>query len=112
MPKRVIVEILIVIIEILIVIELLKDWLSLMSTLEHDACKGKVVLTLESIRTETETSRGCKSPYVFIEVELLLIFSRDFYIFKMWDLTEVHCSNSRKHKYCEKIKGKCFFFFF
>jgi hypothetical protein len=37
------------------------------------------VLTLEFVMTEMETSRGCKSPYVFIEVVLLftLIFSWD-----------------------------------
>jgi hypothetical protein len=32
------------------------------------------MLTLESIRTETETSRGCKSPCIFIEVVLLFRF--------------------------------------
>jgi hypothetical protein len=41
----------------------------------------RVLLTLESVRNETTTSRGCKSPYVFIEVVLLFIFSWDFYIY-------------------------------
>jgi hypothetical protein len=38
-----------------------------------------VVLTLESVRTENETSRGYKSPCVFIEVVLL------FYFIFLWD---------------------------
>jgi hypothetical protein len=33
------------------------------------------ILTLESIRTETTTSRGYKSPCILIEVVLLYIFS-------------------------------------
>jgi hypothetical protein len=33
------------------------------------------LLTIESIRTEMETSQGCKSPCVFIEVVLLFRFS-------------------------------------
>jgi len=33
----------------------------------------RVMLTLESVRTETTTSRGCKSSYVFIEVVLLYL---------------------------------------
>jgi hypothetical protein len=40
----------------------------------HGAIKiVEVLLTLESIRTETTTSRGYKSPCVFIEVVLLFI---------------------------------------
>jgi hypothetical protein len=76
----------------------------------HSPVWAPKMFTLKSIRTEKETSREYKSPCFFIKVVLLFRFSWDFYIFKMWDLTEVHHSNSKKHKYCKKIKIKMFYF--
>ena len=48
--------------------------------------------------TETTTSQGYKSPYIFIEVVVLCYDFAGLYVFKMWDFTEVRRGNQRKNK--------------
>jgi hypothetical protein len=81
--------------------------------INHSPVWSPNMLTLEFIRTKMTTSRGCKSPCVFIEVVLLftLIFSWDFRSSKYG--VEKFCrSTQRNIKIARKIKGKCFVFYF
>jgi hypothetical protein len=60
----------------------------------------KEVLMLESIKTETTTSRGYESPMHFFRggTPLLLQIFVGLWVFRIWDFAEVHRGNQRKIK--------------